>query len=134
MLECTWAPLLPRSFGPRTSRSLLSATVGMKPTISGSNAFGVGPDQSPSDHYPPHVAGAESERPDADSPIGRPTPGELAHWREVSGIGLKRPKSVLLPPNSSCLAKADGSPTLCRNVVSPSGTRAFDGMRCASYT
>jgi hypothetical protein len=65
--ECTWARLLPRSFGPRTSRSLLSATVGVKPTISGSNAFGVGPDQSPSDRYPPQVADAESQRPELSS-------------------------------------------------------------------
>lgn len=106
----------------------------MKPTISGSNAFGVGPDQSPSDRYPPHVAGAESERPDADSPIGCPTTGDLAHGREVSGIGLKGPKSVLLPLNSGCLGQADGSTTRCRNVVSRSDTRAFDGMHCASYT
>ena len=106
----------------------------MKPTISGSNAFGVGPDQSPIDHYPPHVADAESERPVADSPIGRPTTGEPTHGRECIEDRLKGPKSVLLPLNSDCLGKADGSPTRCRNVVSRSDTRAFDGMHCASYT
>jgi hypothetical protein len=106
----------------------------MKPTISGSNAFGVGPDPSLSDRYPPHAAGAESERPDADSPIGRLTTGELAYGREVSGIGLKGPKLVLLPVNFGCPGKADGSTMSCRNVVSRSDTRAFDGMHCASYT
>lgn len=97
----------------------------MKPTISGSNAFGVGPDQSPTDRQPPNVAGAESERPDADSPIGGPTTGDLAHGSEVSGIGSRGPKSVLLPLNSGCLGKADGSTTRWRNAVSRAGTRAF---------
>jgi hypothetical protein len=41
--------------------------------------------------------------------VTRPTTGDLAHGREVSGIGLKGPKSVLLPLNSGCLGKADGS-------------------------
>jgi hypothetical protein len=62
-----------------------------------------------------------------------PTTGDPAHGRDVSGIGL-RPKSVHLPLNSGCPGKADGSTTRWRNVVSRSGTRAFDGMRCASYT
>src|SRR5271168_4998855 len=97
----------------------------MKPTISGSNAFGVGPDESPSDRNPLQVAEAKSQRPEADSPIGRPTTGDLAHGREVSGIGLKGTKSVLLPLNSGCLGKTDGSATRCRNAVSRAGSRAF---------
>jgi hypothetical protein len=98
----------------------------MKPTISGSNAFGVGPDQSPSDRYPPHVGEAKAQRPESDSSIGHLSTGDLAHGREVSGIGLKGPKSVLLPLNSGCLGKTDGSTTRCRNVVSRAGppTRA----------
>ena len=61
----------------------------MKPIMIGSNAFGAGPDQPPSDPYPPHVADAESQRPDAGSPIGRRLPkiGSLADKFCVSRQG-----------------------------------------------
>src|SRR6201999_2041945 len=92
MPECTWPPLLPRSFGPRAFQSLLSATAGMKPTMGGSDACGVGPDQSPIDRYPPHVAEAKAQRLEADSSIGHLSTGGLALRRGVIEVGGKDPK------------------------------------------
>jgi hypothetical protein len=81
----------------------------MKPTISGSNAFGVGPNESPSDRYPPHVAEAKAQRPGAGSSIGHLSTGDLALGRDVIEDGVEDPKLGRLLLNSDCVAKAMAS-------------------------
>ena len=100
----------------------------MKPTISGSNAFGVGPNESPSDRYPPRVAESKAQRPESDSSIGHLSTGDLALRRGGIEVGVKDPKLGRLLLNSDCAAKAHGFITRCRNVVSERVREHFGEM------
>jgi hypothetical protein len=96
--------------------------------MSGSNAFGVGPDESTSDRYPPHAAGPKAQRPESDSSIGHLSAGDLALGRDVIEDVVKDPKLARLLLEFGRAAKAHGFITRCRNVVSERVREHFGEM------